>query len=507
MLTLFPDQQQLVAQIRRAMTRVRRTLAVAPCGFGKTVCFSHMAQRALARGKRVTILVHRTELVDQVAATLRNFDVPHGVIAAGWYGDHRLPVQVASVFTLTRRLERYAAPDLVIVDEAHHATSGTTWGRLLAEWPASYVIGVSATPVRLSGEGLGECFDEMVEGPTTADLIAAGRLSRYRLFAPQLIATADLHTRAGEYRTDELEAVSDRPSVTGDAIGHYEKQGGRGRAVAFCVSVAHAHHVAESFRAAGHEAVAVDGGMDRLERRKAVEEFKAGRVRVLTSCALVDEGFDCPGIEVAIDLSPTQSLARCLQRWGRALRTAPGKSEAVILDHAGNCGRHGMPDDSREWSLEGAKRRAKKTGQDFPVVTCPQCYRVARAGVRRCECGHVFVVVAREVETVAGELVEVTKVARTPEQIERAVMQGRARSVEQLMRIGYSRARAEHVVKARADKDALVAEVEAAIRRLRAVTGDTSWGPSEPLRKLKPKELREMLTEANAIVAGVEKAA
>ena len=86
-------------------------------------------------------------------------------------------------------------------------------------------------------------------------------------------------------------------------------------------------------------------------------------------------------------------------------------------------------------------------------------------------------------------------------------MQGRARSVEQLMRIGYSRARAEHVVKARADKDALVAEVEAAIRRLRAVTGDTSWGPSEPLRKLKPKELREMLTEANAIVAGVEKAA
>ena len=198
----------------------------------------------------------------QVAATLRNFDVPHGVIAAGWYGDHRLPVQVASVFTLTRRLERYAAPDLVIVDEAHHATAGTTWGRLLAEWPASYVIGVSATPVRLSGEGLGECFDEMVEGPTTADLIAAGRLSRYRLFAPQLIATADLHTRAGEYRTDELEAVSDRPSVTGDAIGHYEKQGGRGRAVAFCVSVAHAHHVAESFRAAGHEAVAVDGGME-----------------------------------------------------------------------------------------------------------------------------------------------------------------------------------------------------------------------------------------------------
>lgn len=458
MLTLFPDQQQLVTQIRGAMTRVRRTLAVAPCGFGKTVCFSHMAQRALARGKRVTILVHRTELVDQVAATLRNFDVPHGIIAADYYGDHRLPVQVASVFTLARRVGRYAAPDLVIVDEAHHATNGTTWGRLLSEWPASYVIGVSATPVRLSGEGLGECFDEMVEGPTTADLIEAGRLSRYRLFAPQLIATAELHTRAGEYRTDELEAVSDRPSVTGDAIGHYEKQGGRGRAVVFTVSVPHAHHAAESFRAAGHAAVAIDGTMDRTERRRVVDDFKRGEVRLLMSCALVDEGFDCPGIEVAIDLSPTQSLARCLQRWGRALRTATGKSEAVILDHAGNCGRHGMPDDAREWSLEGARKRAKKVGQDFPVVTCPKCYRVARAGVRKCECGHVFVVVAREVETVAGELVEVTKVERPPEVVARRREQGRAASLAQLVELGRARGMknpdgwARHVMQARESK-------------------------------------------------------
>ena len=198
--------------------------------------------------------------------------------------------------------------------------------------------------------------------------------------------------------------------------------------------------------------------MDRLERRKAVEEFKAGRVRVLTSCALVDEGFDCPGIEVAIDLSPTQSLARCLQRWGRALRVADGKSEAVILDHAGNCGRHGMPDDAREWSLEGARKRGKKVGQDFPVVTCPQCYRVARAGTRRCECGHVFVVVAREVEQVAGELVEVTKMARPPEVVARRREQGRAASLAQLVELGRARGMknpegwARHVMQAREAK-------------------------------------------------------
>ena len=179
MLTLFPDQQQLVAQIRGAMGRVRRTLAVAPCGFGKTVCFSHMAQRALARGKRVTILVHRTELVDQVAATLRNFDVPHGVIAAGWYGDHRLPVQVASVFTLTRRLERYAAPDLVIVDEAHHAAADSyravleALGAFDIDGPA--VLGVTATPKRGDGIGLGHghggIFKEMVIGPLVSGVI------------------------------------------------------------------------------------------------------------------------------------------------------------------------------------------------------------------------------------------------------------------------------------------------------------------------------------------------
>lgn len=443
MIQLFPDQDAAMNGVRASYAAGHHSpLLVAPCGFGKTICFVYMASRLVANGKRVAILAHREELIDQCSEALVQFDVRHGCITSGSLYDRRLLCHVASVFTLVKRLERVEVPDYVIVDEAHHAVSESSWGRVLNYWRASNpslrVLGVSATPTRLSGEGLGETFDDMILGPSTADLIAGGRLSPYRLFAPSMPDLSGVKVRAGEYARGELGAAMDKPAIVGNAVHHYRKLCDGAPAVAFCVSVEHAHHTAEQFQAAGYRAVGIDGKMDKSMRRALVKDFARGAINVLTSCSLIDEGFNCPGIVAAIDLSPTQSLSRYIQRGGRALRVAPGKDVAFLLDHAGNASRHGLPDDPREWSMLATSERKKKS--DEPNVAsrqCEHCYAVSPAAAQKCrECHRPFPVQARKIEEVAGTLseVEITRMRR-----QAAREQAAAKTLEELIAVGMAR--------------------------------------------------------------------
>lgn len=385
-------------------------LLVAPTGSGKTVMFSYITSEAAKRGGVVWILAHRVELVDQISRTLAEFGVAHSFVAAGYDYDPRAAVYVCSVFTVAKRLGKVRAPSLIVVDEAHHAIGATTWGKVLTGYPGSRVLGVTATPIRLSGEGLGECFARMVVGPTVADLIRLGALCDYTAFAPPLIRTDGLRTRAGEFVAKELRAAADNSRVTGDAVLHYQRLAMGRRAVAFCVSVAHAEHVAQEFNAAGIRAQSVDGSLDRDLRRAIIRSYVAGEIEVLTSCDLVSEGFDVPAVEVAISLRPTQSEGLWLQQCGRVLRPSPGKPGALIVDHAGNIERHGLPDDERVWSLAGRDAKEKDAAA-IGVRVCPKCFRAVRAGVTVCPCGAAFPVQPREVEVAEGDLEEVDKEA------------------------------------------------------------------------------------------------
>jgi DNA repair protein RadD len=455
-LTLRPYQATLIERTRaNFLVGKRSQLLVLPTGGGKTVCFSYMAGRAVEKNLRVWILAHRVELLDQISKTLRQFGVPHGVVAPGYLGDRRQPVQVASVFTLARRLDRYDAPDLIIVDEAHHAITESTWGRVITAFPNAKLLGVTATPIRLSGEGLGDLFQSMVVGPTMRDLIEQGALSPYRLFAPAGVDLSGVHSRMGDFVRGELAAAVDKPKITGSAVEHYKKLAAGRRAVAFCVSVEHAVHVAEQFRAAGISAQAIDGGMDRGLRASVLAEFSAGRIQVLASCDLISEGFDVPAIEAAILLRPTQSLGLYLQQVGRALRTFPGKDEAIILDHAGNVKRHGLPDEERVWSLEGAPKKKGAQKSEVPVKTCGACFATVHSAATHCSCGFEFPVQRREVEHVEGELQEIDLATAVRQ---RRQEQGRAQTEADLVAIGRSRGMkrpelwARHVLRARAAK-------------------------------------------------------
>lgn len=452
-------QGAMVEQVRAAYrSGSRAVLLAAPTGSGKTVIFSHVAAGAAAKGGRVLILVHRQELLRQTAGTLCTFGVAHGLIAPGQPTTGHA-VQVASVPTLVRRLARLDwEPTLIVVDEAHHATRTTGHGRILAQWPAAAILGVTATPTRLDGQGLGVqakgFFEHLVVGPSVADLIAAGYLARPLVYAPP--GGADLtgvKVRAGDWAREALEAAVDRPRLTGDAVDHYRRLGHGAPAIAFCVSVAHAVHVAEAFRAEGYQAASIDGALSDQERAARIRDLGTGALQVLTSCDLISEGTDIPIVGAALLLRPTLSQALYLQQVGRVLRPAPGKTEAIILDHVGNCHRHGLPDEPREWTLEGRIKRQGPT--PFPIRQCEQCYTVHRPAPVCPACGFAYPVQARELEAVDGELTKVDPVwlRAVRDRAAKQAEQGQARTLEELRRLaaarGYRQGWAERVYAAR----------------------------------------------------------
>jgi superfamily II DNA or RNA helicase len=465
-ISLRPYQDQCIAGLRGAFAAgYHSPLLVSPTGSGKTVMFSYLTGKLLGAGKRVALLCHREELVDQISRTLTEFDVRHGLITSGALYDRRLMAHVASVATLIRRLERVAVPDYVIMDEAHHGILASTWGKIIAFWrgknPALRLIGVTATPERLSGEGLGEVFDEMVLGPTTRELMDLGSLCDYRLFAAHHTAyLSAIGKQAGEFKKGESADVMMKPEIVGDTVEEYRRLLNGAPTISFEVSIKNAEAMAERFRGAGYRSMCLDGKMDKTLRRDVVRDFSRGQINVLTSCDIVSEGFDVPGIVGGILRRPTWSLALYLQQAGRTFRTAPGKGEAILVDQVGNSARHGLPCDPRTWSLTGREeRRGKKSDEENVACRqCEKCYAVSPAAASKCrECGAPFPVKARKIEEVAGQLSEV-EVAKMRRQSARE--QAAARTLEDLIQIGIERGMrnphgwASHVHAARLAKEA-----------------------------------------------------
>jgi len=461
--TLYPDQSDLVASLRASIAGGSKApLVVLPTGGGKTVIFSWLCAQLHRRGKRVQILSHRQELLKQINDTLREFNVPHTMCSAGMHYNPREAVCNSSIFTVARRLGKIQVPDVVIADEGHHYTEGSTWDKTISFWrehnPNLLVIGFTATPERLDGSGLDHAYDDMVQGLTTAELIQMGRLSDYTLFAPPgEIDTSELHVRMGDYKRDEAATMMQKPKIMGNAIRHYAKYLQGRPAVAFCVSVKHAMATAADFRSQGWKAACIEGSMTTLERRQVNRDFRAGHLNVMTSCDLISEGYDVPGMHGAILLRPTMSLALYLQQVGRALRKADGKEKAYLLDHVGNSHRHGLPDMPREWSLEGRpKRKRADVERDIQVKMCPSCGAASPSTAVRCrDCGDEFPIKHRKIEEVEGDLEEVSK-----EEAARRFVQARynAKDLDALIQVGKMRKMsnpegwARHVLAAREKK-------------------------------------------------------
>jgi DNA repair protein RadD len=424
-----------------------------PTGAGKSEVIASIAADA---NRNVLILAHRGRLVRQLSGTLSKWGIEHGIIAPGHpETDHAC--QVGSVLSVVRRLDRVPAPGLIILDEAHHLIRGNVWGKIIEHYPDAYLLGKTATPERLSGEGMGEdhggYFQSMVIGPTPQWLTDQGFLAKARIFCPPSdLSRVKLDKVRGDFDMKQAEAVA--VTITGDAIMHFRQHFPNNEtALAFCTTVNHARQVAEEFTAAGIPAEPLDGTMPEGERDAILDRLANKETRVVTSVAVLGEGIDIPGVNGVLLYRPTASLSLHLQMLGRALRVKPDSSDAIILDHVGNVPRLGPPTRTHEWSLEGRAKRKKSDAESVRV--CFHCFAAMTGGMPVCPCcGAEQPTIERLIEVQDGELKEYREQAILDRKRERA----NAQSYEELIAVGQRRGMknphgwARHVMMARSAK-------------------------------------------------------
>lgn len=468
-------QDDFVGLIRVALRDFRSVVAVLQTGGGKTVCFSFMTEGIASKGKTVWILAHRREIISQISNSIARFGVRHQVVAndktrrsliAQQFLDHGesfvVPVSnvvVASVQTLVNRLDSLPPPDYLIIDECHHVTPGSSWGRVVAANPDAKLIGVTATACRLDGKGLGVdaggYFETLVEGISPAELIERGFLCRYKVFTPSTVDLSGVHKRGGDYVESELAAVVDKPKITGNAVMHYKRICPGQRAVVFAVNIRHAQNVCDSFNEGGVPAAMLHGEMDLDARTAVLADYAAGRVLVLCTVDIVSEGFDLPAIAAVILLRPTQSFSLYRQQVGRCLRPLEGKDWAYIIDHVGNFDRHGPPDMEVEWTLDGYTKQGKTLSENPEAMrVCPVCFYCHDPAPVCPDCGHVYQTKKRDLsEDEHGRLVELTpeEIARRKQKKKKTIQ--KAKTLEELKAVekqfGYSEGWAEHTYYAR----------------------------------------------------------
>lgn len=312
-----------------------------------------------------------------------------------------------------------------LVHNCHHAVAGQ-WRNVTDRNPNAFLLGLTATPERLDGKGLGiesgGVYEKLVLGPSVKSLIERGYLSQPRVFVPPInFDDSALRTIAGDYDVKQMSEMLDQPQIIGDCIRHYSKICPNMPAIAFCSTIEHARHTAEQFCNAGFNFKCIDGTMSDFDRRDAIEGLGSGRYDGLTSCNIISEGTDLPVVGCAIFLRKTKSLSLYLQQAGRVLRPYSGKEYSIILDHVRNVENHGFPEDERDWSLEG-RRKQKRDEDEIFIRTCPQCYACYKSSLRACPvCGfgaENAIKSQREIEFIDAELVEIQKVQKERERKE-----------------------------------------------------------------------------------------
>ena len=348
-----------------------------PCGGGKSVIVAEMAKRTAGNGRYVLFVVHRKELCEQITRTFL------------WWGVDMRFVRVMMVQTACNRLGRIPEPSLIITDENHHSKA-SSYRKIYDYYKHAYRVGVTATPVRLDGTGLKDVNDDLVIGVSAKWLIEHHCLAPYDYYAPAVADLSTVKVKCGEYDAKQAEKVMLESKVYGDVIAYYRKFANGMQAVCYCTTVKHSQAMAAQFCAAGIDAAHIDGQMKKAERAEIVERFRRGAIDILCNVDLISEGFDVPDCSCVIMLRPTQSLTLFIQQSMRCMRYRKGK-RAVILDHVGNYARHGMPDDDREWTLEGKKKRKGEKPDTVPeerYTTCTSCFAVIAGDVQICPyCG------------------------------------------------------------------------------------------------------------------------
>lgn len=409
MFKLFDDQAEIMGNLRAAMRRKKAVLLQSATGSGKTAMATDMIMNAGIKGNKVLFCVPRLTLMNQTSNTFLSHNIHHSFVASGRDYNPFAKVHIGMVDTMARRLDKLPDVKIAIFDEAHFG--GESLNKVINYYKerGAWTIGLSATPTKLSGQGMGMLFDEMVQGKSIRWLMDNKRLSDYRYFYGR---TNDDFTEINK-RTDKeiAEYMESKRVIIGDCVSDYRARCMGRLHIVRCTSIKHSELTAEAFRSAGIPAVHIDGNTPKMEQEAIFKAFARREIWVLTFADLLNFGFDlsqASGMDVCIesgsDMKPSKSLAGQMQFWGRMLRMKP--DAAIINDHVNNYIEHGLPCSDREWTLDSKKKR--KGEKVPPTKQCPECFYVHSPAPKCPECGNVYEVSSGGgLESVAGELHEI----------------------------------------------------------------------------------------------------
>jgi superfamily II DNA or RNA helicase len=416
MMELRPYQCDVIALYHATINAgKKRIVLTCPTGGGKTLIAADIIKSAVTAWRRILVLAHRREIIAQTCEKLTRFGISHGIIQAGYSPRPPEPVQVASIQTLHARAIRTDKMDLplanlLIIDECHHCPAQTHQA-IIDAYPDAILLGVTATPCRGDGRGLGGIFQSIIETPQVAELIAQGYLVKTRVYAPVSPDLTGVRVQAGDYVETQLADRMDVPKLIGDIVEHWHKFSERRRTVCFAVNVAHSIHLRDEFIRAGVRAEHIDGGTPKPERDAALARLASGEIELITNCQVLTEGWDMCEVGCCILARPTRKMGLYRQMVGRVLRPAEGKPDAIILDHAGAAFRHGFVEDPVEWTLDedryagNAVHAARcNNGGGSRLLECTQCSVLRVAGEPCPHCGFPPQRPPRPITIGAGEL-------------------------------------------------------------------------------------------------------
>jgi superfamily II DNA or RNA helicase len=401
---LRPYQVEAIQQCRQQLAIGKNKIClVAPTGSGKTIIAAEIIRLVEAGGKHVLVLAHTREIIQQTSDKLRSFGIDHGIIAAELTrGSYHL-VQVASVQTYWSRVMRRKSmerppADLIIIDETHHVRA-RTWHEIINRHPDAKLIGLTATPCRGDGRGLGEVFEVIVECPQVPELIKLGYLVPTKTYAPPPPDLRGIKVQAGDYVVNQLGERMNDNGLVGDIVTNWFKRASGLKTICFAVNVAHSQHIAAEFVCAGIAAEHVDGSTPTPQRDRILKRLASGMTTVVSNCMVLTEGFDLPDLECMVLARPTRQLGLYRQMVGRGLRPANGKQHLVVLDHSGAIYVHGPVEDVIEWTLDKDRRAINKFHNDSKrrdtdgsyqsrIIDCVGCGAKRIAGHACVHCGY-----------------------------------------------------------------------------------------------------------------------
>ena len=464
--SLYEDQADLVGRVKQAMQRHKWVLMQSATGSGKTRMALDMIEGAAAKGSRAIFTVPRKELLDQTIETISGYGLPFGVISPDYAPNPLAPIQLAMTPTLARRLDTVSPPKVIWIDEAHYGGAELEriigWSKSAGAWG----VGLSATPMKTNGKGMGDWYDRMECGLPVSDLIAKGRLSQFRYFGPSSPDLSALPVSDGQYVKKHVEAfMEEQSAIIGDAVKTYETTAMGKLCLVFATSRKHAGQIQQAFQNAGISAMTIDGTMSRDQRKAIIRGFARRQFTVLINVALLTFGFDlaqAAGMDVRVealsDMCPRKSLPLQMQVWGRALRA--GSDASIIMDHANNWREHGFPDSDRDWELTTSRPKRGGGNRSDPIRQCSiadgGCGFVHRPAPACPNCGFVYPIQSRMVDEVDGELMEIDKEAAEAARKAARQEQGRADTLEALLEIAKRKGKnprwAHHVWAARQRK-------------------------------------------------------